>query len=400
MATSNDTSCVILGVTGSIAAYKAADLASRLTKSGVEVHVVMTESATRLVQARTFQTVCRNPVVTSLWDLPGWQPGHVALADRADLLVIAPATANILGKMARGIADDALSTQALSHEGPVIVAPAMNPRMWRHPAVQENVRILRARGVRVLGPGCGDVACGAPGEGRMVEPALLVQAIQAQLHVLRTPQLANRGECLLVTAGPTCEDVDGVRYLTNRSSGRMGYAVAAAGVAAGMDVTLVSGPTNLSRPLGCTLVPVRTAAEMADAVRTAFPDCDGLVMAAAVADYRPATPSAGKLKKTDADLNLVLERTGDILQSIAATKRKEQWIVGFAAETDDLETNAAEKRRRKNLDWIAVNDVGRADTGFGTDDNALILLSEDKRVDLGTADKLDLAVRLLAEVLA
>ncbi|MFW5803222.1 MAG: bifunctional phosphopantothenoylcysteine decarboxylase/phosphopantothenate--cysteine ligase CoaBC [Verrucomicrobiota bacterium] len=391
-------SCVILGVTGSIAACKAADLASRLTKAGVDTHVVMTDSATRLVQPRTFQTLTRNPVVTDLWDLPDWQPGHIALADRADLLIVAPATANILAKMAHGIADDALSTQILAHEGPVAAAPAMNPRMWRHPAVRENVNILRRRGVRILGPACGDVACGAPGEGRMLEPESIAQAVKAQLLVLRTPQLAGRHDRVLVTAGPTCEDVDPVRFLTNRSSGRMGYAVAAAAAAAGMSVTLVTGPTALPLPLGCTPVHVRSAADMADAVKKHLPHVEGLIMAAAVADYRPETTSAAKIVKSAGPLSLPLQRTEDILATVAEIRQPRQWIVGFAAETEHAEERAKEKLARKRLDWIAVNDVARSDIGFDSAENELVLHSPTTRIELGKADKLELAVRLLAAV--
>lgn len=391
-------SCVILGITGSIAACKAADLASRLTKAGLDIHVVMTDSATRLVQPRTFQTLTRNPVVTDLWELPDWQPGHVALADRADLLVVAPATANILAKMAHGIADDALSTQILAHEGPVVVAPAMNPRMWRHPAVQENVTTLRRRGVRILGPGCGDVACGAPGEGRMLEPESIAQAVQAQLLALRTPQLANRHDRVLVTAGPTCEDLDPVRFLTNRSSGKMGYAIAAAAAAAGMDVTLVTGPTAMPVPVGCTPVHVRSAAEMAAAVREHLPHADGLIMTAAVADYRPETVCPTKIAKSDEPMSLRLQRTEDILGTIANLHTPQQWIVGFAAETEQAEERAQQKRARKHLDWIAVNNVACRDIGFGAEENELVLHSETTRIELGRADKLDLAVRLLAAV--
>lgn len=391
-------SSVILGVTGSIAACKAADLASRLTKAGLDVHVVLTDSATRLVQPRTFQTLTRNPVVTDLWNMPDWQPGHVALADRADLLVVAPATANILGKMAHGIGDDALSTQLLAHEGPVAVAPAMNPRMWRHPAVQENVGILRRRGVRILGPGCGDVACGAPGEGRMLEPEPIAQAVKAHLLVLRTPQLAGRRDSVLVTAGPTCEDLDPVRFLSNRSSGRMGYAIAAAAAAAGMRVTLVTGPTALSIPAGCTPVHVRSAADMAAAVRKHLPQVDGLIMAAAVADYRSEAACATKIAKSDGPLSLCLQRTEDILETVAGLRQPHQWVVGFAAETGHVEARAKEKLARKRLDWIAANDVARGDIGFDSEENELVLHSATTRIELGRASKLELAVRLLAAV--
>lgn len=398
MSATDRPSCIVFGVTGSIAACKAAQIVSELVKAGMDVFPVLTESATRLVSARTFQTLARHPVVTSLWDQPDWQPGHVALAERADLLVVAPATANILAKMARGIADDALSTQALAHEGTVLVAPAMNPRMWRHPAVQANVRILRERGVRFIGPDSGDVACGAPGEGRMVDPMVIAEAVRAQCLALRTPRLSGRTERLLVTAGPTCEDIDRVRFLTNHSSGRMGYAIAAMGVAAGMEVTLISGPCDLSPPPECAFVPVRSAADMAAAVRDHFPAADWLAMSAAVADFRPTSRREGKIAKSGNALDAEFERTEDILEWVSNHRSAHQTVVGFAAEVDDLEERATEKLVRKRLDWIAANDVSRDDVGFAGDNNELLLLSHSRRIAISAAPKLEIAARLLSEI--
>jgi phosphopantothenoylcysteine decarboxylase/phosphopantothenate--cysteine ligase len=389
---------VVLGVSGSIAAYKAAEIVSRLTKAGVDVHVIMTASATRLVQPQTFFTLSRNPVVTSLWDAPEWEPEHIALAERARLLVIAPATANVLAKMAHGIADDALSSYVVSHTGPILVAPAMNPRMWAQPSVQANSRLLRERGVQFIGPAEGPVACGGGGVGRMVEAADIAEAVLARLAAT-APATAPRR--VLVTAGPTREAVDPVRFLSNRSSGKMGYALAAAAAAAGHDVTLVSGPVTLAPPPGCRVLRVETAAEMAAAVRAEFPTADLLIMCAAVADYRPAAPAPRKLKKAAAPLTLALAPTEDILAGLAQRRRPGQLVVGFAAETSDVEAAAQAKLRAKKLDWIVLNDVSRADIGFDSDDNEVSVYAADGRcIRLEKMPKARLAVRLLELFLA
>jgi phosphopantothenoylcysteine decarboxylase/phosphopantothenate--cysteine ligase len=395
-------STIALGVTGSIAAYKAAEIASRLTQAGMDVHVLMTESATRLVQPMTFQTVSRNPVTTSLWDVPDWRPRHIALADRADLLVVAPATANFLAKYVHGIADDALSTFAISHDGPVIVAPAMNPKMWHHPATQENVRVLKERGVRFIGPDPGRVACGDDlRSGRMSEPAAILQATLATLYLNTPKPFARReGKKAVVTAGPTREMIDPVRFLSNRSSGKMGYALAAVAVAAGYETVLVSGPTALDAPAGVKLLEVASAAEMAEATRAEFANTDLLMMTAAVADYRPSEPLTQKKKKDDKPFDLKLERTEDILASLAAEKTTNQTVLGFAAETEDLERSAREKRTAKRLDWIVANDVGRDDIGLGTDENEVVLFgpgSEDGE-RLPKCSKLELAAEILKRV--
>ncbi len=396
---------VVLGVTGSIAAYKAADLTSKLVQIGVEVHVVMTASAAKLVQPQTFLTLSRHPVLTDLWAVPEWRPEHIALAESAQLLLVAPATANFLGKFAHGIADDALTTVALSHEGPVIVAPAMNPRMWRHAAVQESVRLLRLRGVKIIGPAAGRVACSGDGEaGRMVAVEQLLAAVLVELASLGTTAEEEKSVPhlkVVVTAGPTREDIDPVRFISNRSSGRMGYALAAVSAAAGHETLLITGPTQLPRPVGCRCEEVTSAAEMSAAVKRAFPEADILFMCAAVSDYRPRQVAVRKIKKEDGPAILELERTEDILATVSGLKSAHQKIVGFAAETDDLEVNARKKLLGKKLDWLAANDVSRADIGFGAEENEVILYSADGRAEhLPRMSKLALAAEILHRVCA
>jgi len=388
---------VVLGVTGSIAAYKSANLASLLVKSGVRVHVIMTAAAQKLVAPRTFLTISRNPVVTDLWESPDWKPEHIALADLADLLVVAPATANMLAKMANGIADDALSTFALSHSGPVLVAPAMNPVMWRHPATQANVAVLKSRGVFVAGPEPGALACGTVGEGRMVEPDNLARTVRALLAARR---IRNRRPLrILVTAGPTREYLDPVRFLTNRSSGRMGDALARVAAAAGHKVTLVSGPTPLPDPPCLETVRVTTAEDMADAVLQALPDFDVLIMAAAVADYTPARTLRRKMKKGPGDKTLRLRRTRDILAAAAAVRQPGQVIVGFAAETGDPVQAARCKMEEKRLDAIVANDVSRSGVGFESEENEVTVITRDAAVRIPRMDKIEAAARILDLVL-
>jgi len=390
--------CIVLGVTGSIAAYKAAEVVSTLTQAGVDVHVIMTAAATKLVQPQTFFTLSRNPVITSLWDQPEWEPEHIALAEQARLLVVAPATANFLAKLAHGIADDALSSYAVSHTGPVLVAPAMNPRMWGQRAVQENCRILRERGVLFVDPEEGPVACGGEGIGRLASPAAIVRAIQAQLTAAepKGSGAAARARKILVTAGPTRETVDPVRFISNRSSGKMGYALAEAAAAAGHEVTLISGPVSLPAPARCRLVRVESAADMAAAVKREFSRTELLIMCAAVADYRPAKVAPRKIKKRAAPLTLELVPTEDILSSLAARKKAGQKVAGFAAETENLEAAAKDKLRRKRLDWIVANDVSRKDIGFDSDRNQVTVYAARGRARRFPAmPKMELAARLL-----
>jgi phosphopantothenoylcysteine decarboxylase / phosphopantothenate---cysteine ligase len=383
---------VLLGVTGGIAAYKAPDLVRRLRERGAELRVVMTAGAGRFVTPMTFQAVSGHPVRSGLWDEAAEAAmGHIELARWADLVLVAPATADFLARLAAGMADDLLTTLCLATEAPITVVPAMNRVMWSQPATRENARVLAARGVRFLGPGAGDQACGETGEGRMLEPPEIVAGLEAAGKPGDGP-LA--GLKVLVTAGPTREALDPVRYLTNRSSGKMGYAVADAAVAAGAEVTLVSGPVDLPAPPGVRVVPVETAAEMRAAVHAELADTAVFISAAAVADYRPANPSSQKMKKHADELALDLVRNPDILAEVAAGSPR-PFVVGFAAETEDVEANARLKLEGKRLDMIAANRVG-IDCGFDREDNALLLLWDGGREDLGSASKAELAHRLVA----
>ncbi len=391
---------VALGVTGSIAVYKAADLTSLLIKRGVEVHVLMTDSATELVQPRTFLTLSRNRVITDLWSVPDWEPEHIALAEKTDVLAIAPATANILAKLAQGIADDALSTFALSHTGPVIVAPAMNPGMWAHPAVQHNVDTLRERGVHIVGPGEGRTACDTEGRGRLEDVGTILEAIQDALdHTHAVSDSGTNRKKFLITAGPTCEDVDPVRFLSNRSSGKMGYALARAAYRQGHEVHLISGPAHLPAPAGCECTRVRSAAEMNNAVLEDLDDADVVIMAAAVADYRPSRQAGEKMHKQEGPLTLELERTEDILANVAAKKHPGQRIAGFAAETSDVANAAQRKCREKNLDMVVANDVSRRDAGFESDYNKVTVCTRDGQcIDLPYEPKADIAEDIISRL--
>jgi phosphopantothenoylcysteine decarboxylase/phosphopantothenate--cysteine ligase len=364
---------VVLGVTGCIGAYKACEVLRELQRRDVDVHVVMTQAATRFVAPMTFEALSRHPVFIDQWAL-GEQSDirHVSLADAADLLLVAPATANILGKFARGIADDALSTLYTATTAPVVVAPAMNVNMFGHPAVTENLEILKSRGVRVVDPGAGYLACGWLGKGRLAEVPEIVEAAMAALA--RRTDLA--GETVLVTAGPTVEDIDPVRFVSNRSSGRMGYRLAEAARDRGARVVLVSGPVALPAPSGVELVAVRSAEEMARAVAARVGPATIVAMAAAVADYRPATVSPTKVKKTEGPATLEMVRTTDILRSLGQAKG-DRILVGFAAETDHVLEHARKKLREKNLDLIVANDVSRAGAGFGGETNAAVLIDRD-----------------------
>ena len=378
---------IVLGIGGGIAAYKSPDLVRRLAERGAEVQVVMTAGARRFVTALTFQAVSHRSVRCELWDTQAEAAmGHLELARWADLVLVAPATANLIARLAHGLADDLLATLVLATEAPVVLAPAMNQRMWRHPATGANVALLAERGVRFIGPEEGPLAEGESGPGRMSEPESIAAALAG------AGPLAGRH--VLVSAGPTREPIDPVRYIGNRSSGKMGFAVARAAAAAGAEVTLVSGPTGLAAPPGIELVPVGTAAEMADAVLQHAAQADVFVSAAAVADYAPASPAERKIKKHAGRLTLELERTPDILAAVAARKPR-PYCVGFAAETEDVLANARTKLETKKLDLICANRVGTG-SGFDTDDNALVALEADRETDLGRAPKRVLAERLVA----
>ncbi len=392
---------VVVGVTGGIAAYKAAEVVSRLRQLGAEVHVIMTRAATQLVGPLTFQTLSGNPVLTDLFAEPKrWNVEHIALADRADLLLIVPATANILGKLASGIADDYLSTTVMATAAPVVLAPAMHHRMWQNPVVQENVQRLRRLGYEIIEPEHGRLASGGVGMGRLPDPPVIVEAVVRLLGGRRDLD----GLKVLVTAGPTRERLDPVRYLSNFSSGKMGYALAAAACRRGAQVILISGPVVLEPPTGVELVAVESAEEMAAEVRRRVGEVKVVVMAAAVADYRPAEPSTRKLKRGPDELALRLVPNADILASLR-TQKKDLFLVGFAAETEDLVANARAKLERKHLDLICANRVDLPGCGFGSDTNALTLIDRRGRVvEIPLQDKLKVAhavwdhvVRMLAE---
>ncbi|HET6655127.1 MAG TPA: bifunctional phosphopantothenoylcysteine decarboxylase/phosphopantothenate--cysteine ligase CoaBC [Gammaproteobacteria bacterium] len=383
---------ILLGVSGGIAAYKSPDLVRRLRDRGADVRVVLTASASRFVTALTFQAVSAHPVPTGLWD-PASEQGmaHIELARWADLVLIAPATAEVMAKLAHGHADDLLTTLCLATEAPLALAPAMNRIMWAHPATQANCAALESRGVRFLGPGVGALAEQESGPGRMLEPLEIIAA-------LSDPNGALAGLTVLVTAGPTREPVDAVRYVSNRSSGRMGYAVAAAAARAAASVVLVSGSVDLPAPAGVERVFVETAAEMHAATMARVADVDIFIGAAAVADYAPAKPADHKIKKTQAALDIKLEQTVDILAAVAALDDA-PFTVGFAAETDDVEANARDKMERKRLDMIAANKVGPGQ-GFETDDNALTVLWPGGEQTLALAPKTALAAQLVELVAA
>lgn len=386
---------IVVGVAGGIAAYKSAELVRRLREAGAEVRVVMTAGATRFITPLTLQALSGQPVRTELFDVAAEAAmGHIELARWADAVLIAPASANTLARLAQGLADDLLSTVCLATRAPLLVAPAMNQAMWDNAATQANLATLRARGVRVCGPGVGSQACGENGPGRMLEPVQLVAELAA---LFATGALA--GLRVLITAGPTREPIDPVRFIGNRSSGKMGYAVAAAAAAAGARVVLVSGPVALAVPERVEHVPVETAAEMHAAVLARAADCDIFIAAAAVADYRPAVAAEHKLKKHSAALRLELQRTDDILAAVAAL-RPAPFTVGFAAETERLAEHARRKRMDKSLDMVAANWVNLPGQGFEADDNALHLFWEGGECELPRASKTQLARALIAQIAA
>ncbi len=392
---------VTVGVSGGIAAYKAAELVRALQRQALEVHVVMTEAAARFVQPLTFAALTGHKVITNLWDETANSEGsddssieHIGEAQWTDALVIAPATANTLAKFAHGIADDFLTTMYLATQAPVLVAPAMNVNMWDHPATQANLEILRQRGVRVIEPGTGDLACGMVGAGRMAEPDAIADAVLNALG--RRHDMA--GEIVLVTAGGTREALDPVRFLGNRSSGKMGYALADAAQSRGAKVILISGPTSLYPPSHCEVVKVTTAEEMRTAVMERMGDATMVVKAAAVADYRPVNRSDQKLKRTG-PLTLELAPTEDILAEVVKRRRPGQIIVGFAAETENRMENGRAKLLRKGADAIVVNDVSGDGVGIDADNNAATFLTSSTAIELHEMPKRKLADRILDEIL-
>lgn len=388
---------VVVGVGGGIAAYKSAALCSLLVKRQYDVQVLMTEHATQFIQPLTFQALTKNPVVVDTFDEPNAREiAHIAIADRAALYLIAPATANLIAKLALGLADDMVSTTALAVTAPVLVAPAMNVHMYDHPAVQQNLRVLRSRGVVVVDPGSGLLACGYTGKGRLAEPEDIADVVDA---ILRQQQpLA--GTRLLVTAGPTVEDIDPVRYLTNGSSGKMGFAIAETARVLGATVDLVSGPVHLAPPVGVNTVFVRSTEDMLHAVSERIEAADVYISAAAPVDFRPKSRALHKWKKTDGLPALELEQTPDILANLALRKRPSQLFVGFAAETQNVVAYGRDKLERKNLDFVVVNDVTVADAGFGVDTNVVTILSKDGRTEtLPLLTKREVAEVLLTRVM-
>ena len=386
---------IVLGVSGGIACYKAAALASMLVKQHADVQVIMTAHATEFVAPLTFEQLTGNRALVDTFDRNFERKvAHVSVADRADLVLIAPATANVLAKLANGLADDMLTTTVLACDCPKAAAPAMNTRMYENPVTQDNLNRLRHYGWEVVEPGTGHLACGAEGKGRLPEPEELLEVC---LHALaHEKDLA--GKRVLVTAGPTQEDLDPVRYLTNRSSGKMGYAIARAAARRGAEVTLVSGPVSLAAPKYVSLVPIRSAQEMYEAVMAAAPRADIVIKAAAVADYRPAAVADNKLKKKDGELAIPLERTKDILAALGESKRPGQFLCGFSMETENMLENSRKKLEKKHLDLIAANNVKVAGAGFAVDTNVLTLIAPDDMKELPLLSKDAAADALLDEI--
>lgn len=387
---------VLLGVTGSIAAYKIATLASMLVKQHADVHVIMTKNATNFINPITFETLTGNKCLVDTFDRNfEFQVEHVSLAKRADIALVAPASANVIGKMAHGIADDMLTTTLLACKAPILVSPAMNTNMYENPIVQDNIRILQNYGMKVITPANGYLACGDTGAGKMPEPETLFAYIEAEISCEKDLV----GKKVLVTAGATQEALDPVRYLTNHSTGKMGYALAKAAMLRGAQVTLVSAPTELELPLAVEVVPVVSAQDMFEAVESRFDETDILIMAAAVADYRPKEFVDHKIKKKAGDNMLELARTTDILGTLGARKRQDQFICGFSMETEQLVENSRAKLEKKHLDMIAANNLRTEGAGFGTDTNVVTLIHPEGMVELPIMSKLEVAHRILDHVL-
>ena len=368
---------VVLGVSGGIAAYKACDVVSRLRKENIQVNVIMTKHATEFVSALTFQSISQNPVAVEMFEpVTNWDIEHISLAKKADIFLIAPATANVIGKIANGIADDMLSTTVMATKAPVVIAPAMNTNMYENPVTQANIQKLKDLGYIFIEPGYGRLACGDLGPGKLAEPDLIVENIKFLLN--KTDEL--KGKNVLVTAGPTQEAIDPVRYITNKSTGKMGYALAYQAALMGAKVTLVTGPTNLEIPFGISeVIKIKSAGQMYEAVTSRFYEMDIVIKSAAVADYKPKNISDSKIKKSDSDLVLELDRNKDILFELGKLKTK-QVLVGFAAETDDLIANAQKKLAKKNLDFIVANDLKQEGAGFAGDTNIAKLLFADGNI--------------------
>ena len=388
---------IVLGVTGGIAAYKSAEIVSRLRHSGANVHVIMTRNATEFIAPLTFQTLSANQVVTDTFEAPEyWNVEHVALAKLADIFVVAPATANILAKMASGIADDMLSTTLLATKAQILVAPAMNTGMWTAPATQNNVKVLKERGVRMIGPESGMLACGDEGAGRMSEPETIVGEI---CRILSRKQ-DYAGKKVVITAGATRERLDPVRFITNDSSGKMGFAIAEAARDRGAEVTVIRGSVTAEIPAGIRMIRIESARELYDAMMQKAPEQDVIIQAAAVSDYRPAEQKDRKIKKeSGSDLTLILTENPDIAKAVGEQKKPGQTLVGFAAETDNLLKNAKSKLGKKKLDLIVANDVTKPGAGFNVDTNIAVLITSDGSTEEPLQTKRQLAERILDKVL-
>lgn len=390
--------CVVLGVTGGIAVYKACELLRLLQKRGIDVFVVMTQNACSFVAPLTFETLSGHPVAVDTFDRPQtWEVEHIALAKRADLFLIAPATANIMGKMACGIADDMLSTTVMATRAPVLVAPAMNTGMWENAAVQQNVKTLRARGVEIVAPVSGHLACGDSGAGKLEDVAVIAERACELLFAKKDME----GLRVMVTAGPSREALDPVRYISNRSSGKMGYAIAQAAQKRGAEVTLLSGPVAIEAPLGVKLVPFTTTQELLDRASELAQEQDLLIQAAAPADYRAKEIAPQKIKKQGGEpMTFTLVENPDVAATLGKAKRSGQVFVGFAAETNDVLAHARDKLARKNLDMIVANDVTRPGAGFDVDTNIVTLITKDGQEALPMMSKAEVAQRILDRALA
>lgn len=388
---------ILLGVTGGIAAYKSASLASRLVKAGAEVRVIMTEHATNFINPITFETLTGHKCITDTFDRNfEFQVEHVSLAKKADVIMVAPATANVIAKLAHGLADDMLTTTILASHAPKLIAPAMNTGMYETPVTQDNLALLKKYGMEVIEPAAGHLACGDEGKGKMPEPEILYE------HILRSCACKQdmKGLKVLVTAGPTQEAVDPVRFLTNHSSGRMGYSIAKACMLRGADVTLVTGRTALTPPLFVDVVPVVSAKDMYDAVISRSNEMDIIIKAAAVADYRPVHVAEEKVKKSDGSFSLELERTDDILKYLGEHKKPGQFLCGFSMETENMLENSRKKLEKKHLDMIAANNLKVPGAGFETTTNIITIITRDSVKELELMSKDDAAFRLLDEILS
>lgn len=387
---------VLLGVTGSIAAYKIAYLASALKKLHADVHVLMTKNATNFINPITFESLTGNKCLVDTFDRNfQFQVEHVSIAKKADVVMIAPASANVIGKLAHGIADDMLTTTVMACKRKKIISPAMNTNMFENPIVQDNLKILEHYGYEVIQPASGYLACGDTGAGKMPEPQTLLSYIEKEIACEKDL----KGKKILVTAGPTQEAIDPVRYITNHSSGKMGYSIAKAAMLRGADVTLVSGRTAIEPPMFVKVVPIVTAKEMFDAVTSVSDEQDIIIKAAAVADYRPAVVSSEKVKKKDGEMSIALERTDDILKYLGEHKKENQFLCGFSMETQNMVSNSRAKLEKKNLDMIAANNVKEKGAGFQGDTNVLTLITQEEETSLPLMSKEDAANQLLDKIL-